>query len=155
MSKTTSRVARLGLVWAAVAVAGLVAAPSANAAATFYSSVPTKATGVTTVKSTNTGHGTLQIRKGKYDGKTYLWGRVSNPDSTLNAGWDLKFVVASSSMPVAPTNCRSKDTGSTKKDIDTTTYTSAVVLKSGCHYEAIAVNRSNWNDGWYTGYYSP
>lgn len=154
MSNITSGVARLGLVWAAVAVASLVAAPSANAAATFYTDVPTKATGVTTVKSKNTGHGTLQVRKGKYDGKTYLWGRISSPDSTLNAGWDLKFTVTSDSMPGAPTNCGVKDTGSTKKDIDRTTYTSAVVLKSGCLYSAAAVERGG--GGYYvTEYYTP
>lgn len=156
MSNITSRVARLGLIWAAVTVASLVAAaPSANAAATFYTTVPLNATGVTTVKSKNTGHGTLQVRKGKYNGKTYLWGRISGPDSTLNAGWDLKFTVASSSMPGSPTNCHPlNDTGSTKKDIDTTTYTSAVILKSGCHYHAAAVERSS--NGYYvTATYSP
>jgi len=153
MRKTTSRVARLGLVWAAVTVASLVAAPSANAA-TFNSSAPTKATDVTTVRSENTGHGTLQLRKGKYDGKTYLWARISSPDSTLNSGWDLKFSISSSSMPGAPTNCRATDTGSTQKDIDTTTYTSAAVVKSSCHYHAIAVER---NGGGYhsTDRYSP
>jgi hypothetical protein len=149
MSNTTSRVARLGSIWAAVAAVSLVAVPSANAAATFYTTVPTNATGVTTVKSKHTGHGTLQVRKGKYNGKTYLWGRISGPDSTLNSGWDLRFHVASSSMPGSPTNCDPiKDTGSTTKDIDTTTYTSAVVLKSGCHYYAVADKREG------TGYYS-
>lgn len=153
MSNFTSRVARLGLVGATVAVASLVAAPSANAA-TFYTSVPTKATGVTTMKSYNTGHGTLQVRKGKYDGKTYLWGRISSPDSTLNAGWDLKFTVSSSSMPGNPTNCDLADTGSTKKDIDATTYTSAVVLKSGCHYYA-AADKRNASGYYVTGTYTP
>lgn len=153
MRKTTSHVARLGLVWAAVTVASLVAAPAANAAVDFYPSVPTKATGVTTVKSKNIGHGTLQVRKGQYDGKTYLWGRISSPDSTLNAGWDLEFHAESSSMPGSPTNCRSQDTGTTKKDIDTTTYTSAVVLRSGCHYYAVANERDDrgyYTSDWYT-----
>ncbi|WP_158839284.1 hypothetical protein [Saccharothrix deserti] len=74
--------------------------------------------------------GYLQIRRGKYDGRTYLWGRVASPGSRYNSDHTLRFQVGA---------CTSS---TTSKDIDRTTYTAAATRDTACMYFANIVQRS-------------
>ncbi|CAM3703368.1 hypothetical protein KIPE111705_21090 [Kibdelosporangium persicum] len=131
MGKTTRRATSMGLMAMATVVAGLLTAPAANAAS-WYSSVPTNATNVETVMEAELGSGGyLQIRRGKYDGRTYLWGRVASPGSTYNSDHTLRFQIG--------LGCAS---ATTSKDIDRTTYTSATTRDTDCTYFANIIKRS-------------
>jgi hypothetical protein len=140
MKNIMRRTASLGLMGIVIAVVGVMAATPAQAV-TFYSGVPTKATSQHSVDSHSIGQGVLQIRRGTYDGKKYMWGRIASPDSTLNSGWDLKFGVN------ARPGCSAGEPDSTKKDIYKTTYTSAVVYNAKCVYWVAAEERNG--DGYY------
>ncbi|MFI7702017.1 hypothetical protein [Nonomuraea sp. NPDC049480] len=106
-------------VGALIAATCIVANPSAAAAESFNYSVPTKATNVTTFKEYVAASGArLQLRKGLYNGSWYRWGRVSNPTSGLNKDYDLRFWRTDRS------GC--PDAGTSKVDIDGTTYTGAL-----------------------------
>jgi hypothetical protein len=139
MSNTVRHAARLGFFGAVTVTASLVAAPSAHAI-TWYADVPTQASSVTTVASqsfrigaSGPSDGTVQVRKGKYNGAWYLWGRVASPSSKVNSGYELQFTVSS-------IGCKS--TGTKIKDINTTTYTAAARVDSTCKYFARVVNTS-------------
>lgn len=127
------RVARLGLVGAAVAAVSLTSAPVANAV-TWYSSVPTNASSVTTVASASVRDGgTLQIRRGTSGGYTYYWGRLSSPANKYDSDHELYFRF---------TGLGCTNTGTTSKDINNTTYTSAGRKNSTCLLIAEVVKRS-------------
>jgi hypothetical protein len=134
MSKAARRGARLGLPAVVMVAIGLLTAPAAYALS-WYDTVPTNASNVTTIADDALPDGgVVQIRSGKYDGNTYYWGRVSSPDSKYNTGHDLKFSVGG--------NCVNNSAGSKTKDINRTTYTSAVRRNNSCSYGAYVINRS-------------
>ncbi|MDP4504032.1 hypothetical protein [Nonomuraea turcica] len=127
MRKIARRAASLGATAVAAAAIGLVAAPSANAAMTWYTDPPTKASNVTTVASASLpGGGSVQIRQGKYGNYTYVWGRVSSPASKYNEHYGLTFVVGGCNV----------SGGSKSRDIDHTTYTPAARRNKDCKYYA-------------------
>lgn len=133
MSRTARHSARLGLMSVVLVAVSLLTATSAHAV-TWYSWVPTQAENVTTVADAELGSGILQIRRGTLNGTTYYWGRVSAPPSTYNSDHDLKFTVGG--------QCVNSSAGSVTKDIDRTTYTSAVKRNASCTYWAFVIKRS-------------
>jgi hypothetical protein len=127
------RVAHLGLVGAAVTAVSLTVVPVANAV-TWYSSVPTDASNVTTVASESVPDGgTLQIRRGTSGGYTYYWGRLSDPANKYDSDHELYFKF---------TGIGCTNTGTTSKDVNNTTYTSAGRKNSSCLLMAQLVKRS-------------
>ncbi|MEV4021633.1 hypothetical protein AB0K14_02160 [Actinosynnema sp. NPDC050801] len=134
MSNASRRSARLGLMAVVMVAVSLLTATAAHAL-TWYDSVPVNASNVTTIADDALPDGgVVQIRRGTYDGNTYYWGRVSSPGSTYNSGHDLKFSVGG--------NCVNNSAGSKIKDINRTTYTSAVRRNNSCSYGAHVINRS-------------
>ncbi|MDP4510107.1 hypothetical protein [Nonomuraea turcica] len=133
MRKIARRAASLGATAVAAAAIGLVAAPSANAAMTWYTDPPTKASGVTTVATVSLpGGGSVQVRQGKYGNYTYVWGRVSSPTSKYNQGYALEFVVGGCNV----------SNGSKSRDIDRTTYTPAARRNKDCTYYAHVITHT-------------
>jgi hypothetical protein len=111
-------------VGALIATTCVVANPSAAAAESFNYSVPTKATDVRTFKEYVAPSGArLQLRMGKYNGSWYRWARVSNPTSSLNKDYDLRFWRNGVGY-----GC--PDSGTSEVDIDGTTYTGALKVTS-------------------------
>lgn len=125
-----SKLARLGVIGVAATTLGMVAVPSANAMA-WNSSAPTKATNVTSVATYSLGKGgadgTLQIRRGTYNGKKYYWGRIYNPASKYNTGHYIRFQI----QALAGKTC-STVSGSSSRHVDRTTYTDANLAAPGC-----------------------
>ncbi|MEV1003591.1 hypothetical protein [Nonomuraea sp. NPDC050202] len=63
----------------------------------------------------------MQLRKGKWNGKWWVWARITNPTSTANKSYLLTFVVGGSTTGV---------------DINGTSYTKAFRLISGKTYKS-------------------
>ncbi|WP_043623050.1 hypothetical protein [Nonomuraea candida] len=111
----TSVVAAAGL-----ALSVLGSAP-ATAASNWNSNPPTSATEVSTRIQISSAFGTLQLRKGKWNGKWWVWARITNPTSTANKSYVLAFVAGGTATDV---------------DINGTSYTKAYRLISGKTYKS-------------------
>ncbi|MET7336329.1 hypothetical protein [Nonomuraea sp. NPDC005650] len=119
----------------------ILLATSASAIS-WNSSAPSNASSVSTpayddvrIGATGPNDGTLQVRKGKYNGKWYVWGRVASPSSKLNSGYELQLTVAGIGCKLG--------SGTKIKDINTTTYTAAAPLDSSCQYTGRIVKTSS------------
>ncbi|MDF2706647.1 MAG: hypothetical protein K0R62_2299 [Nonomuraea muscovyensis] len=106
---------------ASTGAAPATAAPAAAAALATSSAAPTKASNVKTkAYSYRSGLGTLQMRYGKYNNKTWIWARIEKPTKLANDKYEITVAAQGTYL---------------HKNINGTSYTTALEAKDGVRYK--------------------
>ncbi|MFB4270415.1 hypothetical protein [Nonomuraea sp. GTA35] len=136
MRKIVGRIASIGTVGLVAAATLAMSTASAQAAGYWSESAPKYATNVGTLTSKSVtvtpDTYTIQLRAGKYGGKSYIWARVPNPPGDAGGNDNLFFDVYN------PGTGKWHTSGATYPIKSRTTYSKAHQTKAGWGYRACA-----------------